>query len=95
MHTCESSAEIMRGLQSRTTGVHSFNVEIILAPVVYVDHAWAALRLRLAEPFEAASLAFKETFGLNALLLRYLPMPMSLSPIRTCRRTFGSIVCMV
>ena len=62
MHTCESSAEIMRGLQSRTTGVHSFNVEIILAPVVHVYHTWPAFGLRFAKPLQTTALAFEETF---------------------------------
>ena len=62
MHTRESSAEIMRGLQSRTTGVHSFNVEIILAPGVHVYHTWPAFGLRFAKPLQATALAFEETF---------------------------------
>ena len=62
VHAGEGRAEIMRGLQCRPAGVHTFDIEIILAPIVYVHNTRTSLRARFTKPLQATAFTFEETF---------------------------------
>ena len=88
MHMGQSRTKSSCRLRRGGRAAHTFDIQIILAPAVYLHHARAALRMSRSQPFESSTLAFEESFrcecpafairGHNAPFVAYVLYPLSL-----------------